>query len=116
MNSMADNIRITAQVSDPMAEKLQAAADLTGVSLDDFVIQAALEKAGAIIDREETIWYSREDAEWLIGLLDSPAQPNAKLSQAFERYKNKVNDGSLREDTDGDAQDRKFQQRQRHSR
>lgn len=103
MNSMADNVRITAQVSDPLAERLQAAADLVGVSLDDFVVQAALEKADAIIDREETIWYSREDAEWLISLLDSPAQPNAKLSLAFERYKTKVNDGSLREDAAGDA-------------
>lgn len=103
MNSMTDNIRVTAQVSDPLAEKLQAAAELTGVSLDDFVIQAALEKADAVIDREETIWYSREEAEWLLSLLDSPAQPNAKLGQAFERYNNKVNDGSLREDTEDDA-------------
>lgn len=86
-----------------MVAKLKAAADLTGVSLDDFVVQAALEKACAIIDREETIRYTREDAEWLIRLLDSPAQPNAKLSQAFARYKNKVNDGSLREDPEGDA-------------
>lgn len=103
MNSMTDNIRITAQVSDPLAEKLQAAAELTGVSLDDFVIQAALEKADAVIDREGTIWYTREDAEWLLSLLDSPAQPNAKLSQAFERYKKKVNDGLWREDTEEDA-------------
>lgn len=103
MNTMADKVRITAQVSDPMAERLQAAANLAGVSLDDFVVQAALEKAGAIIDREETIRYSQEEAEWLIRLLDSPAQPNAKLSQAFERYKNKVNDGSLREDPEGGA-------------
>lgn len=103
MNTMADKVRITAQLSDPVVERLQAAADLTGVSLDYFVVQAALEKAGAIIDREETIRYSREDAEWLISLLDSPMQPNAALTQAFERYKNKLNNGSLRDNTSGDT-------------
>jgi uncharacterized protein (DUF1778 family) len=88
--------RITARVSTLVAEKLQEAADLSGATLNQFLIQAALEKADRIIDRERTLQFSAEDAAMFIAMLDGPRPPNEAMKRAYERYKNKVSDGSLR--------------------
>lgn len=90
MNATEERGRITARVSNPIAEKLQEAADLTGATLNQFLVQAALEKAERVIEREYTIQFTREDAVMLINLLDSQPSPNAALSKAFEQYRNRV--------------------------
>lgn len=95
MNATEERSRITARVSHPIAEKLQEAADLSGATLNQFLVQAALEKAEKIIDRERTIRFTLKDAVMLINLLDNPAPPDAALTKAFERYKNKVENGQL---------------------
>jgi len=95
MNATEERGRITARVSNPIAEKLQEAADLTGATLNQFLVQAALEKAQVIIDREYVIRYTREDAAMLINLLDAPPAPNEALIKAFERHKNKAPNDSL---------------------
>ncbi|MEO7497431.1 MAG: DUF1778 domain-containing protein, partial [Massilia sp.] len=51
MSTTKERDRITARVSQPIARKLQEAADLSGATLNQFLIQAALEKAEKIIDR-----------------------------------------------------------------
>jgi uncharacterized protein (DUF1778 family) len=91
---------ITALVSTPIVEKLQEAADLTGATLNQFLVQAALEKAEDVIAREHTIRYSREDAAMLLSMLDKPSGPNEALTKAFELYKEKVENGSLRDGPD----------------
>ena len=90
MNVTEERGRITARVSTSIAEKLQEAADLTGATLNQFLVQAALEKAQMIIDREYVIRYTREDAAMLINLLDASPAPNEALVKAFERHKNKA--------------------------
>lgn len=87
--------RITARVSQSVQEKLQTAADLQGATLNQFVVQSALEKAERIIDRETTISLTRRDATMLITMLENPSKPNAALAKALGRYKNEVKDGSL---------------------
>lgn len=78
--------RITARVSSAVAELLNEAADLAGTTMNNFVVQAALKEAHRVIDREKAIYVSRNDAAMLLDLLDSPPQPNAALTRAFERY------------------------------
>lgn len=85
--------RITARVPVPVMDALQEAAELTGATVNQFLVQAALEKAKQIIDREHTIKLTRRDAAMLINLLDKPFAPNAVLTRAFERQK-KENNGS----------------------
>ncbi|MET3134484.1 uncharacterized protein (DUF1778 family) [Oxalobacteraceae bacterium GrIS 1.11] len=86
-NATENRERITARISPSIAAKLQAAADLSGATLNQFLVQAALEKADKIIDHETTIRYSLDDAALFIKMLDNPAQPNAALTQAFLRHK-----------------------------
>lgn len=79
--------RITNRVPHPIAKKLQEAAELTGATLNQFMVQAALEKAEKVIEREKTIHFSLNDAAMIMNLLDNPAKPNAALVRAFERFK-----------------------------
>ncbi|NVD69156.1 DUF1778 domain-containing protein [Duganella sp. BJB1802] len=95
MNATEEGDRITARVSTSMAEKLQKAADLMGITLNQFLVQAALKEADRMIEREHTIRYTREDAAMLMNLLDSPPSPNPALAKAFARYKTKVENGML---------------------
>lgn len=97
MSVIEERGRITARVSSPVAEKLQEAAELTGATLNQFLVQAALEKAEMIIDREYLIRYSRRDAAMMIDLLENPKGPNAALSRAFEEYEQKVANGVFRD-------------------
>lgn len=82
-----DRGRITARVPTAVMDTLQEAADLTGATLNQFLVQAALEKAKQIIDREHTIELTRRDAAALLTLLESPVPPNPALTRAFERHK-----------------------------
>ena len=87
MKATENSDRITNRVPQAIALKLQEAAELTGATLNQFMIQASLEKAERIIDREKTIHFSKNDAAMIINLLDNPSQPNAALARAFERFK-----------------------------
>lgn len=87
--------RITARVAQPIVAKLQQAADLTGATINQFLVQAALEKAEYIIARERTIRLGLQDAHMLMTLLENPA-PNPALAGALQRYQEKVKNGTLR--------------------
>jgi len=87
MNATENSGRITNRVPQPIALKLQEAADLTGATLNQFMVQAALEKAEKVIDRERTIHFSVNDAALIINMLDNPSKPNDALLRVFETFK-----------------------------
>lgn len=99
MNATENRDRITARVTQPIATKLQVAADLTGATLNQFLVQAAIEKADRIIEHERTIYFSREDAALFIKMLDNPSQPNDALLMAFARSNNKAENEPVRKRT-----------------
>jgi uncharacterized protein (DUF1778 family) len=81
--------RITNRVPQTIAIKLQEAAELTGSTLNQFMVQAALEKAERVIKQERVIYFSLNDAAMIVHLLDNPSKPNAALTRAFERFKDR---------------------------
>jgi uncharacterized protein (DUF1778 family) len=87
--------RITARVPQTVQERLQQAADLMGATLNQFLVEAAVEKAEKIIERERMIALFRQDAAMFVKLLDNPGKPNKALSKALERYKKKVISGDV---------------------
>ena len=95
MSVIEERGRITARVAQPIVDKLQQAADLTGATINQFLVQAALEKAEHIIERERTIRLGLEDAQMLMAMLENPA-PNPALASALQRYQEKVKNGTLR--------------------
>ncbi|HHH19436.1 MAG TPA: DUF1778 domain-containing protein [Campylobacterales bacterium] len=80
--------RITARVDIDTQELLAKAAALIGISsINSFVLHAAIEKAKRIIEREEALNLSQQDAMLLMAALDRPAVSHPKLEKAFENYK-----------------------------
>jgi uncharacterized protein (DUF1778 family) len=87
------------QISAPCAKEQQelidAAASLTGATINQFVLQAALEKANWVIEGEPGITLNEADAAMILEMLENPSRPNAALTKAFERYQTRVENGTL---------------------
>ena len=78
--------RLTTRITDHVQEKLQLAADLVGATMNQFVMQAALEKAEKVIESESTIVLSRRESLRLLELIENPPPRNEKFLQAQARY------------------------------
>lgn len=89
--AIVNNERITARVSEQIKETLVAAADLTGATLNQFLVQAALEKAERVIEKDKLIRFSQQDAEFFFDVLENPPEPNDKLTNAVKNYKTRIN-------------------------
>lgn len=78
--------RIGARVSHDVYETLCHAAELTGATVNQFLVQSALKEAQSVIEREQTIRLSRRDCERLLDLLEKPPKPNARLKAAMKHH------------------------------
>ncbi len=85
--SVINNERITARVSEQIKETLISAADLTGATLNQFLVQSALEKAESIIEKDKKIHLSNKDAQLFFDMLENPPEPNSKLKNAVKNYR-----------------------------
>ncbi len=84
--------RLTTRITDHVQEKLQAAADLVGATLNQFVVQAALEKAEKVIESESAIVLTRRESLRLLEMIENPPPRNEKFLQAQARYQGLKND------------------------
>ena len=80
--------RIGARVPHEVYATLCRAAALTGATVNQFLVQAALKEAQAVIEREDVLRLSPRDWTWLLDLMDKPPRPNAKLLAAVQNYNN----------------------------
>ena len=78
--------RITARLPQALVTELEEAAALVGVTVNQFIVQAASEKARTIIETCARIDVSRRDAAFIANLLDAPPAPNAALLKAAQLY------------------------------
>ena len=78
--------RIGARAPHEVYATLCRAAELTGATVNQFLVQSALKEAQAVIEREEIIRLSPRDWNWLLDLMENPPRPNAKLKAAIKRY------------------------------
>ena len=62
---------------------LQLAASYEGMALSAFIRKAALDVARSVVERNERITLSREEAKRIIAALDRPFEPNAALTKAM---------------------------------
>ncbi len=84
---VAKQDRIGARVPHDVYETLCRAAELTGATVNQFLVQAALKEAQSVIEREEVIRLSSRDWNWLLALTEAPPKPNKQLQTALNRYK-----------------------------
>jgi len=84
--AIAKQDRIGARVPHEVYETLCRAAELTGATVNQFLVQSALKEAQAVIEREDVIRLSPRDWNWLLDLTENPPKPNAKLEAAMAHY------------------------------
>tara|TARA_B110001454_G_scaffold206042_1_gene216126 strand:- start:504 stop:776 length:273 start_codon:yes stop_codon:yes gene_type:complete len=83
--------RITARVDIDTQHLLSKATALAGMpSINSFVLSAAVEKAKQVIEREQILKLSQDDAIMLMEALDQPVTTNVKLKMAASRYQSKT--------------------------
>jgi uncharacterized protein (DUF1778 family) len=59
---------------------------LTGATVNQFLVQAALKEAQAVIEREDVLRLSPRDWSWLLDVMGKPPRLNAKLLTAVQNY------------------------------
>ena len=79
--------RIIARVPKNVQARLEEAAELSGATVNQFVVQAAVEKAESLLERERVTALSTRDAKRLLELMDNPPPPNEKLRLALEAHR-----------------------------
>ena len=81
-----DTVRVTARISASIQEILQKAAELSGATLNQFMVQAALKEAKKIIEDEGLITLSEIDADKVFSLIENPPAPNKNLKAAMRKH------------------------------
>ena len=87
LNSHENTVRVTARIPASIQETLQEAAELSGATLNQFIVQAALKEAKKIIEDERVIVLSESDADKVFSLIENPPPPNAYLKAAMKKHK-----------------------------
>jgi uncharacterized protein (DUF1778 family) len=69
---------------------LTQAAEISGATLNQFLLQAALEKAQIIIDKNRTIKLSTQAATVFFDTIENPPKPKSKLKNTMKTYKESI--------------------------
>jgi uncharacterized protein (DUF1778 family) len=65
---------------------------MVGVTVNQFIVQAALHEAERIIEQERVIRLTTRDAQALLSALDNPPSPNDILLATLQDYVARRND------------------------
>ena len=76
------NDRITARVPKSTRSIIERAAAIYGATINQFIVQAAVERANEVLQNMETIKLSTRDAKIFLDALANPPQPNEHLLDA----------------------------------
>jgi uncharacterized protein (DUF1778 family) len=77
-----DKERISSRVPKPVRKTLEEAAALSGATLNQFIVQAALKEAHAVLERERIIRLSRRDAQAFFRALENPPSPKCQAEES----------------------------------
>jgi uncharacterized protein (DUF1778 family) len=82
--------RITARIPHAQRVIIEKAASFYGASLNQFLVQTALDRASTILEREETMRLSEQDARSFLAALENPPEPSATLIAALQAHGQRV--------------------------
>ena len=81
---------IRARISQERKALIEHAANLRGVSLTDFLLESAYEKAVNTIESHQILTLSQEDTALFMDVLANPPSPNEALKEAAKLHKQLV--------------------------
>lgn len=76
-------------------DQLKLAAGLTGATINQFIVQAALEKAQQLIEKEHTLELTLADAKVFFDAIENPPAPNEELLKLAEDYRKDFPDDEI---------------------
>ena len=82
--------RINLRLSEAAKRRIEQAASVEGKTVSGFIVSSALESAGEIVRRHETMALGREDAMRFFDALANPPAPNDKLRAALMEHDQRV--------------------------
>jgi uncharacterized protein (DUF1778 family) len=82
--------RITTRVPESVHSLLSEAATLVGATINQFVVQSALDRANSVIEHERLITLNAEASQRFVDALENPPAPNEKLKAAFRAHREKL--------------------------
>lgn len=88
MAVMKTEERVPARMPHAVYEKISEAAQSVGATLNQFLVQSALERANEILERERIISLSTAAAKKVFNLIENPPPPGDRLKKAMQRRKN----------------------------
>jgi len=82
--------RVSARVTPQVYNVLTQAAELSGATMNQFLVQSALEKAQSVIEQERVINMNIKSASAFFKAIDKPPEPSRKLKNAVKSYKKRL--------------------------
>lgn len=79
--------RIEARVNADTKNLIIRAAEIQGLSISDFMVQAAFESAKSVIETQSVIRLSATEAERFIEATDNAPAPGPILSDSLRKYR-----------------------------
>ncbi|AFZ34844.1 protein of unknown function DUF1778 [Stanieria cyanosphaera PCC 7437] len=86
-SSTKNDARVTARIPQQIKETLEQAAILSGATLNQFIVAAAIKEAQQILEADRAIKLSQQDAEKVFSLLENPPTPNERLKTAAAKHR-----------------------------
>ena len=78
--------RIHSRLRPEQKERFEYAATLEGLSLSEFLIRSAEERAQRVLQEHEMLVLRGQDSANFVSLLMNPPPPNDALKEAFKEY------------------------------
>ena len=86
MSAVKNTERVTARIPLRVYEKLTEASQMVGATLNQFLVQSALEKADQVLEKERIIHMTKRDAKAFFDAVENPPPISEKLLQAMKSY------------------------------
>lgn len=78
--------RITARIPHSKRVVIERAAAVYGATLNQFIVQTALDRAGEILEREGVLRLSAKDSKIFLEALEAAAPPSRALIEALKAH------------------------------
>lgn len=86
-NAERKDTRLVARTSPKIQEIIQRAADYSGATLSQFLIESVMDKARNVIEQTETLHLSMAGADALLAAMENPPKASKKLLKAAQVYR-----------------------------
>ena len=90
MNSLTKDTRLHIRCDQEVRRLLDKAAAYAHMSVSEFVLRNAVERAQTLVQQHEAITLSQQDFSAFLDALDTPAHPAPALQRAFVRHASQV--------------------------